>query len=103
MEILRASGLGAEIDLGALPLLPGAERLATLGVRSSLYPANRANVPDLDPGEDARAHLLFDPQTAGGLLACVAVEDVGDLVAPNGPATRIGTITDGTQLRVTSA
>ena len=70
-EIARASGVGIRIDIGTVPFLSGAEQLAGRGVRSTLYADNRALVPELEPGDDARAQLLFDPQTAGGLLAAM--------------------------------
>ena len=67
--ICAASGVGARIDPGAVPLLPGALELAEAGVRSTLYPQNRLAVPGL--GKGARIDLLFDPQTCGGLLAAL--------------------------------
>ncbi len=71
-EMLRADGLTARIDLAALPLLDGAEALAAEGIESSLAPANRAALLGvLDAPPTARAALLVDPQTAGGLLASV--------------------------------
>jgi selenide, water dikinase len=82
LEML-AEDQGAELDLTALPLLPGAESLAGLGVASTLSPANhaasapRAHLPDI-----ARAALCFDPQTCGGLLAAIppeALEELADL------------------------
>ena len=69
-----ASGIGIEIDLDAVPFMDGAVELAESGVKSTIYPDNRALVPELDPGDDARANLLFDPQTAGGLVAAVTSE-----------------------------
>lgn len=72
-EMLRASGLSAQIVLADLPLLPGAEALAASGVISSLEPANRAAlVGRIAAPETPRARLMFDPQTAGGLLASVS-------------------------------
>ena len=70
-NICRASATGARLDLDAIPLLPGAEALARAGVASSLAPANRAAV-SADLPEGPKRNLLFDPQTAGGLLAAVA-------------------------------
>lgn len=93
-----ASGTGAALDLAALPLLPGALRLSEAGIRSSLYPQNRALLPDLS--EEGAAALLFDPQTAGGLLAAVPAERaeglLTDLLAAGSPSARIGTMTDQT-------
>ncbi|NBZ89118.1 selenide, water dikinase SelD [Rhodobacteraceae bacterium CYK-10] len=74
LEMLEASGLAARLDLGALPLMAGAEALAAMGAGSSLEPANRAAVLGRVRGADLtspRARLIFDPQTCGGLLASV--------------------------------
>lgn len=98
----EASGCGAELDLTAIPVLPGAEALAAGGIRSTLYPENRSLVPELPA--DGKATLLFDPQTAGGLLAAVASDAADDLVAAlqaaGYPAARIGVLVDGTDLRL---
>ena len=74
--MLRAGGVDAELDLAALPRLPGTDALLERGLRSSLHAANAAfgiALDGLDPG-DRRAALLFDPQTSGGLLASVPAE-----------------------------
>jgi selenide,water dikinase len=48
--------------------------------------------------ESAKAALLFDPQTAGGLLACVPADRAADLLAQlraqGETAAIIGRITD---------
>lgn len=78
-EMLRASSCGVELALAAVPVLPGALPLASLGVRSSIAQANAQALADyqlaaeLDPNALA---LLSDPQTSGGLLACVAADQV---------------------------
>ncbi|ROU01214.1 selenide, water dikinase SelD [Histidinibacterium lentulum] len=84
----EASGVAAELWPEALPLLEGAEALAGRGLRSTLYPENRAAVPGLP--ESPRSDLLFDPQTCGGLLAAVP----GGGALPRG-AVEIGRITEG--------
>lgn len=67
--ICDASGVGAVIDLDAIPLMDGALALSAAGMRSSLFDDNRAAAGAISgPSFD----LLFDPQTAGGLLAAVA-------------------------------
>jgi len=77
LAICRASGHGAEIEPNTVPLLPGAEALFARGVRSSLDGANAAyTLPEIDCVGEAPA-WLFDPQTAGGLLAAVP-EDQAD-------------------------
>ena len=93
----EASGVGATLDLGAIPALQGAVELATRGVQSTLFADNRAlaaNLPDR-----GKAALLFDPQTAGGLLAAVAPEMakdcLTDLLEAGYGAAKIGVLTKG--------
>lgn len=78
LNMCRASGVGARINLGSLPVLDGALVLAEAGVASTLAPTNRdACLPHMDlPGEGPLTAILFDPQTAGGLLAAVPAPSV---------------------------
>ncbi|MEM9726530.1 MAG: selenide, water dikinase SelD [Pseudomonadota bacterium] len=70
LEMLRAAGLTARLDPAAPRLLPGAERLAALGVASSLAPDNLALAEaELAVAPPSVRALLLDPQTAGPLLA----------------------------------
>ncbi|MEY3460532.1 MAG: selenide, water dikinase SelD, partial [Pseudomonadota bacterium] len=75
VEMTRPSNVDAEIDLNALPLLDGAQETSAAGILSSLQPANVRLRRALRNQEAAVAHpnypLIFDPQTAGGLLASV--------------------------------
>ena len=75
VEMTRPSNVDAEIDLNALPLLDGAQETAAAGILSSLQPANVRLRRALRNQAAAVAHpnypLIFDPQTAGGLLASV--------------------------------
>jgi len=98
-NICRASGTGAEVRLADLPCLPGAEALARRGIRSTLHAQNVAALgPVARLPESPRADLVFDPQTAGGLLAAVPPESAGalcaDLQADGVEAAIIGKITD---------
>ncbi|MBH1974183.1 MAG: selenide, water dikinase SelD, partial [Rhodobacteraceae bacterium] len=97
LEILDASGCAATLDLSAIPTLPGALALAAAGQSSSLAPANRAATIGRISGPDSAAKaLLYDPQTAGGLLAAVPADTADALLTALGPsAARIGTITSG--------
>ena len=82
-EMLRASGCGVNLTLDAVPVLPGALTLATRGVRSSIAQANARAIADYQvaPNVDVtRLALLSDPQTSGGLLACVAADKVDDCI-----------------------
>ena len=75
VEMIRASDVDVELDLGTIPFLPGALATAAAGITSSLQPQNlrlRRAVRNRDAAaSDPRWPLLFDPQTAGGLLASV--------------------------------
>lgn len=82
LEMLTASRAAANLDLAAIPLLPGALALSEAGHASTLLPANRAAVaPFVAAPADPRVDLLFDPQTGGGLLAAVPPETAAGLVA----------------------
>ena len=97
MNICEASGASARLDLDAVPLMEGALDLATAGLRSSLFADNRASLPEME--HTPRADLLFDPQTAGGLLASVPEAEadtlLGALSAAGYPAVRIGVMREG--------
>lgn len=71
-EMCRASGVTATVDVEALPLLPGVERLLELGSRSTFHAENAKAARAMKIGEKwatrARTQVLFDPQTSGGLL-----------------------------------
>ena len=77
VEMTRASGVDAELQMEAIPLLDGAQECVDAGILSSLQPANlrlRRAIDDIDKAsQHARFPLLFDPQTAGGMLAGVPV------------------------------
>jgi selenide,water dikinase len=78
VEMTKPSGVDAELDLAALPVLEGAEETCAAGILSSLQPANVRLRRALRNQQDALIHpryaLIFDPQTAGGLLASVPQE-----------------------------
>ena len=98
--ICEASGVAAEIELGRLPILSGAEALAEKGIRSTLFVDNREGAGPVFGATGARGDLLFDPQTAGGLLAAVAPERAEDILhqlwVAGYPAADIGKIQRGT-------
>lgn len=70
LEMLTASGVSAELSIDQIPVLPGTWELAELGVESSLSPENAELLANLNvaPVAMPRHRILFDPQTAGGLL-----------------------------------
>jgi selenide,water dikinase len=66
------------LELDAVPLLDGAVETVAAGILSSLQPQNvrlrrAVRNPDALSGHP-RYPLLFDPQTAGGLLASVPAD-----------------------------
>ena len=75
VEMTRPSGVDAELQMSTLPLMDGAVDCVKAGIVSSLQPANvrlRRALRNADEFvHDPRYPLLFDPQTAGGLLASV--------------------------------
>ena len=85
MEMIRASGVAVELDLEAIPVLAGARETVQRGITSSLQPQNLQasayinNVSEVSAL--ARYPLLFDPQTAGGLLAAIPAEKADSCLA----------------------
>ena len=84
LELCRGSGLAAELRMGDVPLLPGAQRLCQAGVRTGASPRNWAsygeavNLPAQSP--DWVRDLLCDPQTSGGLLVSVAADAADEVL-----------------------
>jgi len=95
LAMCEASQCGAILDLDTLPVYDGALGLTKAGVRSTLWHENAAAVANqFTAPPSAQCDLLFDPQTAGGLLAAIpadAVASVLDALRRTGlPTTRIG-------------
>lgn len=97
--ICEASGVAAEVRLADVPLLPGALELAERGIASTILPDNRAGAGPVFGAKGARGALMFDPQTAGGLLAAVTAAEAEHILealqAAGYPAVRIGKIVAG--------
>ncbi len=85
VEMTRPSGVDAQISLSALPLLEGAVECVAQGIVSSLQASNvrlrRAIRNQESFVQHPRYPLLFDPQTAGGLLASVPADRALDCLA----------------------
>jgi len=85
LEMTRASRVDAELELGALPILDGALDTVAAGIVSSLQPANVRLRRAIRNPEAFRNNplyaLLFDPQTAGGLLASVPADSAAACLA----------------------
>jgi selenide,water dikinase len=85
IEMTRTSQVDVTLAIDRVPVLDGARATIAMGIFSSLQPQNvrlRRAIIDLDK---AAAHpdypLLFDPQTAGGLLASVPAAQAEACVA----------------------
>lgn len=102
--LCEASSCGAVLNLDAVPVMEGALELSQQGVRSSLFNDNRSIAPEVPIG--GKADLLFDPQTAGGLLAAVSADDARNICdhlrAAGYPAAVIGVLSDTPGLRLQS-
>jgi len=105
-NMLAASGVSADVDAAAVPLLPGAAELASpeMGAVPGGTGRNRdAVAPHVTfaPGVDEPTRvLLCDAQTSGGLLLAVPAERADALVAAlkkegTPAAARIGRVTAG--------
>ena len=96
-NVARASKIQIQVATSKLPLLLGAERLIRLGQTTGGGTRNAEFVGDavsVDEGiEPWMRHLIFDPQTSGGLaLFCQNAPSVGDFigeVVPGEPGIHI--------------
>ncbi len=85
VSMLGGGALSARIALDRLPVLSGAPELLARGERSTFHPENErmARALAIAPAvrDDPRLQLIFDPQTAGGLLLAFESSAVGDALA----------------------
>jgi selenide,water dikinase len=102
-EMAERSGARLRLDYSALPFLSGAREYARRGMisggtrRNRSYFGPRTSLPeDLAPEE---AILLFDAQTSGGLLFCVA-EPHADRIRRDGGFWEIGSVEEGSGIAV---
>lgn len=90
--MMTGSGTSATLVLNDIPLMMGAEELAQSGIRSTIWPANRAASGWPTLPDTPRAALLFDPQTAGGLLASVPAHAVAAVLSALADAGETGVV-----------
>lgn len=82
LEMAQGSGVEIYLDVDQIDLIPEALELANIGLLPEGMYRNRAFAEDsVDAGtvEVARQDMLYDPQTAGGLLIAVDPEDADAL------------------------
>lgn len=107
-NMLRASGVAAEVRSADVPLLPGALALAASGHVPGGSTRNRDDLAhDIVWAEDVLPDirtLLTDAQTSGGLLLCVpedrAAALLADLEGKTPAAAVIGRVVDGPAGRI---
>jgi selenide,water dikinase len=84
-EMAKASGVTIEIDAASVPLISGALELAAAGMLTSGDKTNREYIGgdiEVDASVDKNLiKLLFDPQTAGGMLIAISADRADDLLA----------------------
>jgi selenide, water dikinase len=84
-EMARASKVTIEIDVASVPLLNGALELAGQGMLTSGDKTNReyvgADIEIESSVDENLVKLLFDPQTAGGMLIAVSENQAAALLA----------------------
>lgn len=82
VEMADGSGLTARIRYDAVPRLPGVEHYLAEGCIPGGTLRNFDSYGErIAPLDEARRHLLCDPQTSGGLLVAVAPEGEAEFLA----------------------
>jgi selenide,water dikinase len=110
-EIALASNVSLRLHANRIPLLEGALECVRAGHVPGGLKANREFAECVvgyeDRISDEMKTILFDPQTAGGLLISVASEDATELtralVAAGVPALEIGEVLSSTKPLITVA
>jgi selenide,water dikinase len=103
VEMVRAASVDVTLALENVPVLEGAHETVDMQVFSSMQPQNlrlRHAIRNVDVASRHPCYaLLFDPQTAGGILAAVPLDRaqrcVAELVAAGYPqASVIGSVSE---------
>lgn len=100
-EMAQGSDVRLDLEVDGVDLIPEALELARMGILpAGMYRNRHFAEAGVDAGDEelARQDLLYDPQTAGGLLISVAAEDapalLRDLQGAVPSAQRIGTVAE---------
>ncbi len=84
-EMAAAGKVALRLSAGRVPLLPGALEYASQGIVTGGGGRNRSHLQDkvslYDQISEEIEHVLFDPQTSGGLLMAVAPEKANEVEA----------------------
>ncbi|MEL7052344.1 MAG: selenide, water dikinase SelD [Cyanobacteria bacterium J06588_5] len=81
LEMIEASNVDVALDLSKIAHLPGVDHTLERNITSSLHNRNLSNAISSiqlarTPTHEAAFQILFDPQTAGGLLASIPTNQV---------------------------
>ncbi len=109
-EIADASNAALRFVTSHIPLLPGALEYASRGIVTGGAARNREHlegkVSFTDDIPEKLQHILFDPQTSGGLLFAVPPEKADEVearfAAAELPVWRVGEVIEGRGIIVTS-
>jgi selenide,water dikinase len=113
-EMAIGSNVTIEIDLKALPIIPGVLDMAAQNRSGGMKTNEEHFLPGMEfltsgggpVAPDARRDILFDPQTSGGLLIAVAAQPadalMADLISAGISAVFIGRVVTamGRRLRI---
>ncbi len=102
-EMADLSGVALKYHIDRLPFLPGATDLASQGVSSGGLDRNREYysqwLQQSQSNGGPEETLIFDPQTAGGLLVAISADKLADTLAAFAAAGEdvwhIGEVVDG--------
>jgi selenide,water dikinase len=101
-EVCEASGVGAVVEFGRVPIMRGVAELLAQGIWAGGSQRNLESLkPDVDSSVgDDQLRLLVDAQTSGGLLVAIPEDaSAGYLQAVPGSSI-IGRLTSGKTLKV---
>ena len=101
-EVCEASGVGARIDVDAVPVLPGALDLLAEGMWAG---GSQRNLDSVRPFVTTDLDIsvwkhLADAQTSGGLLVALPTDRVGTYIEAVPGAERVGSIEAGSGIRI---
>jgi selenide,water dikinase len=107
-EMAVASGAGIRIEAAKAPVLPGALQYADQGILTGGAGRNRTYLADkvriIGDVPEPLEHVLFDPQTSGGLLLALPRRRAADAEAAFAAAGlllwRVGEVVEGEGVEV---
>ena len=101
-EMCRASGVGAQVEVGSVPILTGVRGLLDDGMWAGGSQRNLDSIrPDVATHLDEREWMpLIDAQTSGGLLVTLSPASVDGYVKAVPRAVVIGAMSEDTTIRL---